>query len=138
MTVQDSFARCLEISDDEKEAEKRVRAGEEEIVVVGAALQDEGKDGDGIGRFFEDGWNHQKTIANRVCGDAAESDLPGESAADKAVEKARMRDGRRVLLTDDVEEEVKRRDDQQAPNTSHPKNDFCESHFFSRCLLKAV
>src|ERR1700676_4737363 len=46
----------------------------------------------------------------------------------KSIEKSRMRDRRRVVAADQIEHEVKRRDDQHAPNRGDSKDDLSESH----------
>lgn len=90
------------------------------------AVQDQSHDGRGVGHFFEDGGEHQGAIADRISGDEAKSDLPGERAADETVKEARMRDGRRVFLTDEVKHEVERGDDEQAPDACNPEDNFRE------------
>jgi hypothetical protein len=39
-----------------------------------------------------------------------------------------MSDRRRIILADEIEHEVKRRDDEKTPDGGQPENDFCQFH----------
>ena len=120
--------RSFEVGDHKKHAEQGVCAGEDQIRRMHAALQDQSYHGDSVGRFFKHGRNHQRAEAHRVRGDVAERDLPSQGHTHEPVEESGMRDGGRILLADEVKQEIERRDDGQAPDACDPEDDFREFH----------
>src|SRR5277367_202317 len=78
----------FEKGDHKEDAEQGVGSREDQIRGPRAALRHQSDDGNSEGGFFEDGSNHQGTIAGRIGGDEAKSNLPSQGASDEGVENA--------------------------------------------------
>src|SRR5258708_32508908 len=109
-----------------------MRGGKDHVRLVHSSLQDENNYRCGVADFFEDGRNHQRAKAHGLCGDDDKSDLPRQASSHESIEESWMRDGRRILLPDEIKHKVKRCEDQQAPYASNPKYDLRECHHFLR------
>lgn len=74
-------------------------------------------------------------MTRRVSRDEEKHNLPGQRRSCKSVKKSGMGDWRRIIAADQIKHEVKRRDDQDAPNAGNPENDFRKSHSGPRMPL---
>src|SRR5882762_1460156 len=81
-----------------------------------------------VAELLDHRWNHQRSIAHRITRDEEKCNLPGQRQPDESIEKSRMRDWRWVLAPNQIEHEVQRSDNQQAPNTGNPKYNLREFH----------
>src|SRR5712664_1151459 len=93
-------SRSLEIGDDKEKAEEQIRTAKDQVRPVHSSLQDEGNHRCAVTDFFEDGRNHERSIAHGVRGDENKSDLPGQRDSHESIEESRMRDRRRVAAPD--------------------------------------
>src|SRR5208282_1493146 len=76
-------------------------------------------------------------MAQRVFCNEEKCDLPCQRGARESVEKSWMRDRRRIIAADHIKHEVKRGDDQHAPDGGDPKHNFRKSHCsLERCESK--
>src|SRR5271163_1003958 len=122
----------LEVGDHEQEAEKKIRGGEDEVGRMHAALLHQNEDSHTVSYFFEYRRNHQRTKTNWVSRNEEKCDLPGQPESHKSIEESRMVDWRWVHATDQIKHEVKRSDNQEAPNAGNPENYLGKSHFCLR------
>src|SRR5258708_12320640 len=83
---------------------------------------------DGIAEFLEHCRNHDAAITNRIGGNHHKRELPGQAHSRKAVVETGMRDRRRVLLANFVENKKQRSEDQNTPNAANPEDDLGEFH----------
>ncbi len=96
---------------------------------MNALLQIQNKQSGSVAEFLQHRRQHHDSEAYRILRDDEEGKLPCQSGAEKAIIKTGMRDGRRILATDDVEHKIKRRENEDAPNACDPENNFGEFHF---------
>src|ERR1044072_2328422 len=87
-----------------------MNAAEDERGAAYALLLEEHDRGDTPRKLLQYRCQHQRAIARRLSGDQQEHDLPRKRDADEAVEVFRMRDGRRIVVSDALFHEVQRRD----------------------------
>ncbi len=114
----------FEEGDDEEYPEEQINAGDAEIAGMHAVLQVQRSQGNEVGKLFEDGGKHHEAEADGIECDDNKGKLPGESEADEAVVKGGVGDGWRVIAADQVEYEVKRSEDQNAPDGGDPESEF--------------
>jgi hypothetical protein len=127
-------AGSAKISGQEERAEGEIDSAKDKIAGLHAFLQNQDNHGNGVHYFFENGGNHHWAKTDGVSGDEDESDLPNQSDADEAVEESWVSDGWRIVLTNEIEHEVQRGDDEEAPDGGDPENDSCK--FQCRLLLE--
>ena len=120
-------ARC-EKCEDKQNSEEQVDKAEDEIGAVQAALQKKGDQSGGVREFFDRGSDDEGAEAQGIGGDDEEGDLPRESRSGEAVVEGGMGDRRRVFSADEVEDEIERGEDENAPDASDPESDLGELH----------
>jgi hypothetical protein len=98
---------------------------------VYARLQVERNKSNCVNEFLNHGGNHHGPKANRITRDNNKANLPGQSYANKPVIKTRVRDWRRILTPDDVENEVQGRKLDEAKNPRDKEDDFREFHLLA-------
>jgi hypothetical protein len=122
------LARCLYIGDQKQCAKSEVDAAEGNVGSMQAMLKIECQQRHAVDELLDDRRDHHAPEANGVPGDHEESELPGEASAHESVVKSRVRYRWRVLPTDHVEHEVKRREDEYSPDGGEVENDTGEFH----------
>src|SRR5262249_14052073 len=95
---------------------------------VDTVLRIQNECGNEIAQFFEDAHEHQRSEADRIRRNDEKNELPGQRDSRKSVIKERMRDRRRILLANLVEDEKQRRQDQNAPDAGDVEKNFGEFH----------
>src|SRR6266567_169380 len=111
---------------------------------MNAPLQIESEEGRPIPKLLNYRRNHHHPETYWITCYDDECNLPGQPYADKAIVKAGMRDGGRVLSSDYVEHKIKRSEDQKAPDARDPENNLGEFHFatpgkmFRKCSRRIV
>ena len=98
-------------------------------------MQDKDDDSHAVSELLEHRRNHERAITRRVRGNEEEGDLPRQREACKSVKESGVSDRRGISAANEIEHEVERRNDQQAPNACDAESDFRESH--ERNLLGA-
>src|ERR1700722_7952336 len=91
-------------------------------------LQVEHYKGRAVAELLEHRRNHHRAEAHRVSGDHYKCDLKGQSYADETIIERGMCDRRRIVATDQIEYEIKRRENQDAPDGRDPEDDPGEFH----------
>src|ERR1700722_16987037 len=90
-------------------------------------LREEHKQSDAVDEFLQHRGNHHGPKAYWIGGDYKERDLPYQRRPDEAVVETGMRERRRILAADQVEHEVKWREDEESPDCCNPEDDLGES-----------
>jgi hypothetical protein len=116
------------IRNQKQKAECEVDAAEDDVGSMQAVLKIERQQGDAVDELLENRRDHHEPEANRVPSDHDEGELPGEAGAHESVIKGRVGYRRRILLTDFVEDEVKRREDEYSPDGGEVEDDTGEFH----------
>jgi len=131
LRVSYNFIASFEEGDDEQNPQKHVHPGKHHVRSVNARLRIQHQHRNAISELFNHRGNHHGPEAHGILCEDQECDLPCQSCTHEAVIKRGMGDRRRIFATDKVEDEIKRREYEQAPNSGNQKYDSCESQLFA-------
>src|ERR1700733_7335560 len=91
-------------------------------------LEIEHDEGRASAEFLDHRRDYHRAEPHRVQRNHDECDLEGQPYTDEAVVEPGMRDRRGILASDEIENEIERREYQHAPDAGYPEYDLGEFH----------
>src|SRR5712671_4650034 len=119
---------CFDVRHHEQSTQHQVRPGKDQVRAMHSRLQHQNHNRRAVAELLDHRGNHQRSITHRIASDEEKCNLPGQRQPDESIEKSRMRNWRWILATNQIEHEVQRSDNQQAPDTGNPKHNLREFH----------
>src|SRR5271169_964239 len=123
---------CLSRSSKERKqkqhAEQHIHSTKHKVRRMNSLLEIQHEQGSPIPELLDHTRNHHQPEAHRIPCHDYERNLPRQPHADEPVIKPGMSNDRRIIAPDRIKHQVKRREDQKAPDGSNPENHFGKFH----------